>query len=163
MIETNRCTMYKLHNRDYEKIREIYTNIKVREFLGGVVSDEKFKYSFKNMLTCEDNSFYYVVRLKENNEVIGLVSLDKHHDGINTELSYQFMTQYWGCGYAKEVIQRVIDYAFNELMIKKIVAETQTANKASCKLLQKVGMDLEETVSRFGADQYIFSISMDSI
>ncbi|MBY6981398.1 GNAT family N-acetyltransferase, partial [Clostridium botulinum] len=123
----------------------------------------KFNSSFNDMLTCDDNSFYWVVRLKDNNEVIGLASLDKHHDGLSTEVSYQFMPQYWGYGYAEEVVRRIIDYAFDELIIKKIVAETQSANKASYKLLKKVGMSLEQIVSRFGTEQYIFSISKDAV
>ena len=163
MIETNRCIMDKVNASDYEKIRELYTNVKVREFLGGVVSNERFKSSFIDILTCEENSFYWVVRLKNNNEVIGLVSLDNHHDGVSTELSYQFMPQYWGYGYAEEVARIIIDYAFKDLIIKKIVAETQSKNKASCKLLQKVGMSVEQIVSRFGAEQYIFSISKADI
>lgn len=163
MIETNRCKIDILQDSDYEKVRELFANEKVRKFLGGIVSSESFNNSFDNMLTCNENSYYWVVRLKYNNETIGLVSLDKHHDGFSTEASYQFMPQYWGYGYAEEVITRIIDYAFNELMIKKIVAETQSANKASCKLLRKIGMSLEQVVSRFGAEQYIFSISKDSV
>ncbi|MFT9496528.1 GNAT family N-acetyltransferase [Anaerosolibacter sp.] len=88
--------------------------------------------------------------------------INKHHDGFSTEVSYQFMPQYWGCGYAEEVIKRIINYAFDELTIKKLVAETQSVNKASCKLLQKVGMSLEQIVSRYGAEQYIFGISKDT-
>ena len=163
MIETNRCKIDILQDSDYEKVRELFTNEKVRKFLGGTVSTESFNSSFDNMLTCNENSYYWVVRLKYNNEVIGLVSLDKHHDGFSTEVSYQFMPKHWGYGYAEEVIRRIIDYAFNELIIKKIVAETQFVNKASCKLLQKIGMSLEQTVSRFGAEQYIFSISKDYV
>ncbi|EKN42484.1 hypothetical protein N452_10960 [Clostridium botulinum A2 117] len=163
MIKTNRCKMGKVQDSDYEKIKELYTDEKVRKFLGGIVSNEKFNSSFNDMLTCDDNSFYWVVRLKDNNEVIGLASLDKHHDGLSTEVSYQFMPQYWGYGYAEEVVRRIIDYAFDELIIKKIVAETQSANKASYKLLKKVGMSLEQIVSRFGTEQYIFSISKDAV
>jgi ribosomal-protein-alanine N-acetyltransferase len=153
--------MTKVQDRDYKKVGELYSNERVRKFLGGIVSDERFHGSFDNMINCNENSFYFVVRLKDNNEFIGLVSLDKHHDGFSTEVSYQFMPQYWGYGYAEEVIKWIINYAFDELAIKKLVAETQSVNKASCKLLQKVGMGLEQIVSRYGAEQYIFGISKD--
>lgn len=66
---------------------------------------------------------------------------------------------WWGQGYAEEVIRKVIDYVFDELKLKKLVAETQSANKNSCKLLKNVGMTLEGIVTRFGAEQSIFSIS----
>jgi len=38
------------------------------------------------------------------------------------------------------------------------VAETQSANKASCKLLEKLGMNLKQIVQRFGAEQSIYCI-----
>lgn len=85
-----------------------------------------------------------VVRIK-NNEFIGLVSLDKHVDG-DKEVSYEFLTAWWGQGYATEVIGQVIKYAFEELEIVKLLAETQTANLSSCKLLERVGMKLERKI-----------------
>lgn len=163
MIETNRCKLNILKDSDYEKIKELYINEDVRKFLGGIVSTESFNSRFSNMLICDEDSFYWVVRLKDNNQAIGLVSLDKHHDGLSTEISYQFIPQYWGYGYAEEVIRKIIEYAFNELSIDKIIAETQCENKVSCKLLEKVGMELKQIVSRFGAEQYIFSISKNYV
>ncbi|WP_238327973.1 GNAT family N-acetyltransferase [Paenibacillus gorillae] len=79
-------------------------------------------------------------------------------EGVNIEVSYEFLPDWWGNGYASEVIAMVLDYALNELHISKIIAETQTANIASCRLLEKVGMNLERTVQRYGAEQAIYAI-----
>ena len=158
-IETNRCQILKLKENDYQDIKELYFDEDVRKFLGGVGSKEGFDNNFNDMISPEDDSFYWVIRLKANNELIGLVSLDKHHDGLNIEISYQFKPVWWGQAYAEEVIRKVIDYAFNELNMKKLVAETQSANIGSCKLLKKVGMILEQKIIRFGAEQSVFSIS----
>lgn len=159
ILETNRCKIIKLQKNDYENVRELYFDEDVRRFLGGVCSTERFDENFNDMVFSEDGSFYWIVRLKESNEFIGLVSLDKHHEGLDTEISYQFKAIWWGRGYAEEVIRRIIDYAFYELKLRKLVAETQSANKASCKLLKKAGMNLEQIVTRFDAEQSIFSIS----
>jgi ribosomal-protein-alanine N-acetyltransferase len=75
------------------------------------------------------------------------------------EVSYQLLPQWWRQGYATEVVQKIIQHAFADLALTKVVAETQTANIASCRLLEKVGMLREETLERFGAEQGIFSIS----
>lgn len=125
----------------------------------GIPSIEIFNNNFKNMVFSEDNLIYWVVRLKDNNEFIGLVSLDQHHDDLNTEISYQFRKVWWGHGLSEEVIRMIIDYAFDELKLEKLVAETQSANNRSCNLPLKVGMGLEQIVTRFGAEQNIFSIS----
>lgn len=159
VLETNRCKIVKLQKSDYENVRELYLDENVRKFLGGIFSSEKFENNFNNMVFSEDDLFYWIVRLKDSIEFLGLVSLDKHHDDLNTEISYQFRKVWWGHGLAEEVIRRIVDYAFDELKLKKLVAETQSANQNSCKLLQKVGMSLEQIVTRFDAQQSIFSIS----
>lgn len=159
ILETNRCKIIKLQKNDYEDVRELYFDEDVRRFLGGVCSTERFDENFNDMVFSEDGSFYWIVRLRESNKFIGLVSLDKHHEGLDTEVSYQFKPLWWGHGYAEEVIRRIIDYAFYELILGKLVAETQSSNIASCKLLKKVGMSLEQVVKRFNVEQYIFSIS----
>ncbi|WP_413306207.1 GNAT family N-acetyltransferase [Bacillus sp. 1P10SD] len=89
---------------------------------------------------------------------IGMVSLDPHHDGIYYEVSYQLLPNWWGVGYATEVVQVVINFALNELKQPKIIAETQIANIVSCRPLEKLGMKLEGTINRFGAEQAIYSI-----
>lgn len=159
VLVTNRCKIIKLQKSDYENVRELYFDEDVRRFLGGISSSERFDNKFNDMVFSEENLFYWVVRLKDSNEFIGLVSLDKHHDDLNTEISYQFRKVWWGHGLAEEVIRGIVDYAFDELKLKKLVAETQSANNRSCNLLLKVGMSLEQIVTRFGSEQYIFSIS----
>lgn len=57
-----------------------------------------------------------------------------------------------------EVISKIVDFGFNDLGLDEIVAETQTANGASCKLLERVGMTLEAKLHRFGAEQAVYSI-----
>lgn len=110
------------------------------------------------MLRKNDDCFYWAVRKKHTGDFMGLISLDSHHDGLHLEISYQFLPQWWGKGYATEAVQLIINYGLNELKLSKIVAETQTANISSCKLLERVGMELEQTISRFGAEQAIYSI-----
>lgn len=42
MIETNRCYMDKVKYSDYEKLKDLHTDERVRKFLGGIVSNERF-------------------------------------------------------------------------------------------------------------------------
>lgn len=157
-MKTNRCTMLSLTQTDYHDVKKLYLNDRVREFLGGVMIEEEYDKYFKEMINTKENALYWVIRLNNNNEFIGLVSLDTHHDGISKELSYQFLPTYWGNGYALEVIREILYYAFNELGIQQIVSETQVSNKSSCKLLHNLGMEIINKVYRFDAEQYIFAI-----
>lgn len=62
-------------------------------------------------------------------------------------------------GYGKEVVSAVVQYAFQNLHLTKVVAETQAANTRSCHLLESIGMKKETTVERFGEQQIIYAIN----
>lgn len=158
MLETERCRLSKLQSTDYEDIKKIYIDEKVRKYLGGTVDEERCKIKFQDMINANSDSFYWIIRQIEKKQFIGLVSLDLHHDGKSTEISYQLMPEWWGKGYGTEIAERVIKYGFEELGLTRIVAETQTANKSSCRLLEGVGMKFQETTERFGALQSIYYI-----
>lgn len=157
-METSRCTLVKLQQSDYEDVKKIYTNHEVRRYLGGVIAEERMFDKFSDALKrSNSDSLWWVVRHKNANEFIGLVSLDKHIDG-ETEVSYEFLPDWWGNGYGTEVIGEVLAFAFDDINILKVIAETQKANVRSCRLLEKLGMHVERTVERHGTEQAIYSI-----
>jgi len=158
LIETERCSIKTLHANDVSDVGSLYVNHEVRKYLGGPRQEVAISTLLDEMLAPTDNSYYWVVREKKTDRFIGLVSLDPHHDGVNMEVSYQFLPEWWGKGFATEVVQVIIDSALNILNLGTIVAETQTANEPSCRLLEKLGMKLEKTVYRFGAEQAIYVI-----
>lgn len=160
LFETERCLIKSFQKSDYVDVKKLYVNEEVRKFLGGILQEDSIITVLDEMLNASDNSFYWVVREKHTNDFIGLVSLDQHHDGGgNLEISYQLLPNWWGAGYATEVVQEIISFAVNELNLQKVVAETQTANQSSCRLLEKLGMELERKSIRFGAEQAIYSIT----
>lgn len=160
MLETKRCVINVLQESDYSDVRKIYANQEVRKFLGGIQTEDSTRMAFEKMLNSRQKSFHWVVREKTTKEMIGLFSLDLHHEGVFQEVSYQFLPCWWGKGYAREIISAILRFASKKLKLSKVVAETQTANKASCRLLERVGMKCERTVIRFGAEQAIYSIKI---
>lgn len=158
LFETERCFMNTFQKSDYMDVKKLYVNQKVRKYLGGTRQDNSIEQVLDDMLNSGTDSIYWVVREKHTEDFIGLVSLDPHHDGVYLEISYQLLPNWWGKGYASEAVQLLIHYALNELNLSKVIAETQTANTSSCKLLERLGMELERTISRFGAEQAIYSI-----
>jgi len=159
MLRTDRCDLYRLQETDYEDVIQLYRNHQVRKYLGGATDNEVLlSNKFYEVLTKSKKSYYWVVRSVTNIDFIGLISLDKYHDDINIEISYEFLPAWWGNGIATEVINAIIGYSFNELDITRLVAETQTANIASCRVLEKAGMTLENKLYRFNAEQSLYSL-----
>lgn len=139
-------------------MKKLYLNHEVRKYLGGIRKEEAVEAALDDMLHSSEDFYYWVAREKHTDYFIGLISIDPHHDGTYVEISYQFLPDWWGRGYATETVGRVIQFALNELNLPKVLAETQTANASSRKLLERLGMKLERTTMRFGAEQAIYSI-----
>jgi ribosomal-protein-alanine N-acetyltransferase len=157
-LETLRCFLVRLTNDYFEDVKKLYVNEMVRRYLGGRIPEEHTATKFKDTLNrSHKDSHVWVIRVKEINQSIGLVSLDQHVDG-GTEVSYEFLPICWGKGYATEVISHIINFAFKDLKIIKVLAETQTANVPSCRLLERIGMELERKIQRFGEEQSLYSI-----
>lgn len=62
------------------------------------------------------------------------------------ELAYAIAEEYWGKGLVAEAAQAVIDYCFKEFSLKRIQARCKTENKASARVMEKVGMAYEGTL-----------------
>jgi [ribosomal protein S5]-alanine N-acetyltransferase len=50
---------------------------------------------------------------------------------------------FWGKGYASEVLQLVLDYVFNRLNLHKISAGANSSNKSSLRIFEKAGFKIE--------------------
>ncbi len=65
-------------------------------------------------------------------------------DGIDeVELLYSFMPEFWGAGMATEIAEALLDIGFREHGLQNIVAYTLTDHRASRRVMEKVGFQLE--------------------
>lgn len=80
---------------------------------------------------------------------IGLIEITKYHNQIDTEISYTFLKQFWGNGYAYETMKAILHYCQNKLNLNHIVIETQTKNMRSNRLIEKLDGKLEQKLMRF--------------
>ena len=82
---------------------------------------------------------YFAVTRRTDGVLLGVVDIAPYHEPGQLELSYMFLPQYWGQGYAYDSIRCVLDYCRDELHLTQIVSETQKQNTRSCNLLQRLG------------------------
>lgn len=154
-FSSDRCLLSPLRNDDRDDVGRLYANQDVRRFLGGSLVHEGFNRRFED-LRAHSTAKIWTIRLKSTSLFVGIIGIDKHHDGQDQEVSYQLLPEFWGQGYAREAVSAVIEYAAAVMMLTSIVAETQCANHASRRLLERVGMEPVRTLSRFGEDQIIY-------
>ncbi|MEZ4632465.1 MAG: GNAT family protein [Deinococcales bacterium] len=65
------------------------------------------------------------------------------HNPQEAEIGYSFKVSAWGQGFAFEALSALLDYAFNNLNLHRIIASTDPRNLRSCRLLERLGMRLE--------------------
>lgn len=100
---------------------------------------------------------------KDSGKMIGYILFNGSDRGVY-EMGWIFNRNFWRQGYVCESCQAVISYAFSELKIHKIFAETIDTVK-SVRLMKKLGMQFEgiqrnHTRDRHGkwTDLYLFGL-----
>ena len=93
---------------------------------------------------CKGNDFYAVVQ-KNDKHMIG--HLYFHHvepkHFMTWELGYIFNPKFQNQGFCTEASSAVIEYAFKEMDVHKVVAFCNPKNIPSWKVLEKIGMERE--------------------
>lgn len=89
----------------------------------------------------ESEEFYAVVL---GDTVIGKIYFTRKGAGTY-EIGYTFAKAYQRQGYATESIRAFFGYAFNELDVRRIIANIDTRNVRSFSLAERVGMRREAT------------------
>ena len=81
----------------------------------------------------------WVIVDKKTNQYLGWCGLKKHSNGM-IDLGYRIKKEYWGQGIASESAFACLEYGFQTLGMKEIVGRSASANQASIRILEKIGM-----------------------
>lgn len=88
------------------------------------------------------------ITLRSDGLLIGwiIIGYTAHPSDEGTrECGYALNRRFWGQGYMPEAVQAVFNYEFTVLGMRRIIAECETANTASARVMQKNGMKYEGT------------------
>lgn len=94
----------------------------------------------------------WAVVYKPDDRVVGFNGLKYLDDLEETDLGYRFLGEYWGRGIATESSLAIVRHGFEVLKLDHIIGLVLPENKASIRVLQKVGMHFEGMIPYCGAD-----------
>ena len=99
------------------------------------------------------NNFYqWVIVPKDIDEPIGTISVVRvNEEKEQLDMGYCIGYKWWHQGYTSEALKRIIDFLFEAVKPKKIVACHATVNPNSGKVMQKAGMQYERTMVGAGS------------
>ena len=96
---------------------------------------------YQRLVDAGDYQFF--IEHKELECLIGGFSLVLYENDDRVQIGYEFGVNYWGFGYATEVLGAVIDYIFAKLGANRIEGFHYGGNEASGNVMKKCGMTLE--------------------
>jgi RimJ/RimL family protein N-acetyltransferase len=102
--------------------------------------------------------------LRSQDALIGAIGLVLNRTHNSAELGYWVGKPYWNQGYCTEAAREVLRYGFETLELNRIQARHMTKNRASGRVMEKIGMNhegvLRQSLHRFGSfeDAAMFSI-----
>ncbi|MBL0388567.1 GNAT family N-acetyltransferase [Tumebacillus sp. ITR2] len=150
-IASERLTYAKLVPSDWELIRSIYTNPKLLQHISTLQSEAAIRNNFEKELAPWDITsphwLTWTIREKASNQQVGVICIHTHNGEKRTaEVGFILLETSAGKGYATEALKRVMKFAVDTFRFEKFMAVCSEEHIASQRVLEKVGMTLDELV-----------------
>jgi [ribosomal protein S5]-alanine N-acetyltransferase len=161
-------TTPRLHLRpftlaDHERIHVVYADPEVMRYVGHgahqtIAETANALRIYGDVLTQRGYSFLAVTE-RATGALIGDGGLHPMGGvGPDVELGYTLARSVWGRGYATELGQALVEYAFTVLRVPRVVAQVEPANTASRHVLAKLGMTEREERMAYGRPHLLYVV-----
>jgi RimJ/RimL family protein N-acetyltransferase len=145
-------------------LARLWLDPRVMEFLGGVREREQAARAVDAFVDhWEVHGFgMYVVEVDGLNDPVGVCGLNVLEDepGHPIELNYALHPSAWGRGIATRAAQTVLSNDARRLSVDEVVAITQEANRPSQRVLERLGFDHQQSITRWDAPQRWYVLSL---
>ena len=91
--------------------------------------------------------FSWAITRPEEDRVIGMIACRVREHAA--EIGYVMSRNYWNCEYATEAARAVVDWASKLEFVYRVWAVCDVENKASSRVLEKIGMQKEGILRRY--------------
>lgn len=153
ILDTKRLTLRQFSVDDAPFIYELFNDPDWIRFIGDrnihTVDDARAFIETRLQPAYAEFGFgFYLTEIKETGEPVGMCGLVKRDFLDDVDIGYAFLPQARGKGFAFEAAEAVMRYGMDELGIPRIVAITDAENGRSTHLLNKLGLYLQEIITR---------------
>lgn len=147
-IVTNRLVFREFSTKDADDFYKLEKDPLVRKYIPNLRNSTfaECKESLKKYIDkYKDGTGIqtWAVVLRENRKFIGITGYRYLDELDKVEIGIKLMPDYWGNGYATETGKALIQYAFNKLNLKEIIAMAVPENERSMNALQNIGLDFD--------------------
>lgn len=161
---TNRLWIKELTTDDFKIIYHMSQNPDISQFIDDM--KDTYENEFDKHKAHIDTMYKFFgygiwgIYTKKDDRLIGRCGLQNSviENKTEIELGYLIDHPYWNNGYATEAAKFVIDYAFHNLDIERIVALIDKNNISSRNVASKLGMQFTKEIKHNNRDCYMYTI-----
>ncbi|MBD1998855.1 GNAT family N-acetyltransferase [Leptolyngbya sp. FACHB-541] len=151
VFETQRLQLSPVLEEELDVLHKIFIDPYVRRYL---CDDEDWSLqqveemlSESQKLFNEKNFGLWLIRTRDNEEIIGMTGLWYFFEEEQPQLVYALLPQATKKGYATEAAARILECCFDELGYQYLVASCDRPNLESRRVAERIGMkEVEERI-----------------
>jgi ribosomal-protein-alanine N-acetyltransferase len=142
-METERTTLILLQESDLPAMTAMSQEPDTFRYIRKlrVMNDEQYQQFLRLKLEQirSGAGYHWAVWLKADGSFIGAVNLNPIGGTQRLQIGCQLMRNYWGQGFASELMKRVLEFAVNEVGLREVYGVFEKENIVSRRLLAKLG------------------------
>lgn len=144
---------------DQENIYRLGSSVAVMKHINGGIPQSRAEAQLdlqKRLKTAAMPLGYWIAETIDTSEFIGWMCLKQLDESPNIELGYRFLEDFWGKGLATEGSFTILNYAFHRLKIGEVVAVAREENRASTRVMEKIGMTKKGYDTFYGVECVVY-------
>ncbi|MDE1922608.1 MAG: GNAT family N-acetyltransferase [Gammaproteobacteria bacterium] len=146
-LRTPRLCVREFTRADFDGILAYSSDPRVTRYLFFGPRDEQSTIEYldgllESQLEAPRTRFELAVEELASGRLIGACDLSMIEGGV-FDLGYMLGSDHWGKGYATEIALALVESAFLELRAQRVISTVDVNNRASIRVLEKIGMRWE--------------------
>lgn len=164
LLKTKRLILRRITPDDFDDIFSMNSDPEVMKYVGdgSVRTREQMLQEMEMLLSHyirNPGLGVWAVELNGSREFLGASGLVYYPNSAEVEVGYRFLKEHWNNGYATESAAALLRYGFNTLGLKKIVSSAHIHNRASTRVMEKIGMKFVDNRFNYGCMQAYYEIT----
>ena len=102
----------------------------------------------------------FAVELKETGKVIGFCGIKYLPEIDLPEVGFRYLKEYWGRGIGTEAARVCVDFARDDLKIKKLIALIVPENTGSIRVAEKLGMSRGPLIHVYDVEAFQYEMML---
>lgn len=160
MFETERLILRRFEDADVDAVFALRSDAEMMRFIREPQQRDETA-NWLKMISgrwAKEKIGFCAVVEKSSARLIGWCGLWQLVETREIEVGYAIAGNCWGKGLATEAAQRFLQYGFEDLRLKKIVAVARPENAASRRVMEKIGMKFDYTGEFYGRNLVHYTI-----